>query len=1012
MKIKWLLLYGAMLPMSGISARYITKGDYPQHGLVLNKITNTKTTAPKDKTITGQIVDEKGEGLPGASVVLKGTNIGTNTDAKGNFTIKVPEESTNPVLVISYVGFITEEIAISGRTVVNIPLKADAKSLDEVVVVGYGTQKRSDITGSVASVPKERLSQLPITNVLQAVQGSVAGVNISQSSSVPGSTPSTIIRGQNSINANSGPYVVVDGIPLSKTGGSLNDINPNDIESMEILKDASAVAIYGTNGANGVILITTKRGKTGKPSIRYSTYTGIEEFAHILTPRNGEQYLQKYKDYLAQTGQPQTSPVPNYNELANYNAGITTDWLKEASQTGVLQNHNLSISGGSPNVKYFISGDYLDQKGVIKGYQYKRISFRSNLDVNVTDYLTVGTSLFIANNNYDGGRTNLLNATAMSPYGQEYNSDGSYTIYPMFPEQLYTNPMLGLTTDRVNGSTNLNGNGYAEIQFSGLLKGLKYRMNLGYSYIPTHVATYTGRKANDLLGTAYSSYSETNSYTLENILSYTKDWGKHHLDFTGLYSAQQRKYNTASVTAVGFVNDELSYNNIGAGATQSGSSYADRYGLNSQMLRVNYTYDSRYLLTVTARRDGSSVFGANTSKYGLFPSAALGWNIMNEPFMRDLSLINNLKLRLSVGKSGNEAISVYRTITTDNTVRSPFNGVSSIGAVAGNLGNANLQWESTLSKNIGIDFGLMNNRINGSVELYQNSTTGLLLLRSLPIITGYSNVFDNLGETSNTGIELTLNTRNVTKGDFKWESTFVFASNRNKIVDLYGDKKDDLGNRWFIGQPISVVYDYKLLGVWQKGEDASKQDPGALAGDLKFADLNGDGKITAEDRTILGQTTPKWTGGITNTFHYKNLHLNVFIQTVQGVTRNNADLTYADETGKRNTPIDVGYWTAENQSNTRPSLAYKNPRGYGYASDASYTRIKDVTLSYVFNQNLLEKLHLGELTVYASGRNLHTFTNWIGWDPEAVQQQRGSGDWANNYPLTRTFVLGLNISLR
>lgn len=1004
MKIKWLLLCSLVLSMENLQA----------NNLVANS-TNAKSTLGaytlKEKTITGQITDEKGEGLPGASVAVKGTSIGTNTDSKGNFTLKI-DDSKEAVIVVTYVGFTTQETTVGGRSVVNIQLKADTKSLDEVVVVGYGTQKRSDITGSVASVPKNRLSQLPVTNVMQAVQGSVAGVNVSQSSSIPGSEPSTIVRGQNSINASSGPFVVVDGIPLSKTGGSLNDINPNDIESMEILKDASAVAIYGTNGSNGVILITTKRGKTGKPSIRYSNYTGIEDFSHVLRPRNGAEYLQKYKDYLIQTGQTQTSPVPNYNELTNYNKGIETDWLDLASQTGIMQNHNLSISGGTPNIKYFIGGDYLNQKGVIKGYQYKRISFRSNLDINVTDFLTVGTSLFINNNNYDGGRTNLLNASAMSPYGQIYNNDGTYTIYPMFPEQLYTNPMLGLTTSRVDGNTNLNGNAYGEIKFGGKLTGLKYRMNLGYSFIPKHTGSYTGRQANDMLGTANSFYSQTNSFTLENILSYTKDWDKHHLDLTALYSAQQREYNEASARATGFVNDELGFNSIGAGATQSSSSYADRYGLNSQMLRVNYSYDSRYLFTVTARRDGSSVFGANTSKYGLFPSVALGWNIMNENFMKNNRIVNNLKLRLSVGKSGNEAISVYRTITTNNIVREPFNGLSTIGAVAGNLGNGNLQWETTLSRNIGVDFGFLNNRINGSLELYKNNTTGILLQRSLPIVTGYYNVFDNLGETSNTGIELTLNTRNVTKGDFKWETTVVFASNQNKIVDLYGDKKDDLGNRWFIGQPISVIYDYKLAGVWQKGEDASKQDPGAVAGDLKFTDVNGDGKITAEDRIILGQTAPKWTGGLTNTFHYKNFHLNVFIQTVQGITRNNNDLTYADETGKRNTPIDVGYWTAENMSQTRPSLAYKNPRGYGYASDASFTRIKDVTLSYVFTPTILDKLGLGGLTVYASGRNLYTFTNWIGWDPESSQSQRGSGDWTNNYPLTRQLVLGLNVSLK
>lgn len=1010
MNHKWLLLYGVMLSAQGLLAQGASPVTAPLYASA--RSVRNEADAPAAISVTGTVTDEKGGVLPGATVSLKGSSIGTNTDANGAYTIRIPDGTSDPVLVFSFIGYQAKEVAIGNQTTVNVQLQGDAKSLNEVVVVGYGTQKRSDITGAVASVPKGRLAQLPVTNVLQSIQGAVAGLNITQSSSVPGTAPSVTVRGQNSINANSGPYVVVDGIPISKTGGSLADINPNDIESIEILKDASAVAIYGTNGANGVILVTTKRGTTGKPTIRYSNYVGVENFAHVLTPRTGQEYTQKYADWLSQTNQKQTSPVPNYGELTNYNAGITTDWFKEATQTGILQDHNLSISGGTDKVRYFVSGEFLDQKGVIKGYQYKRASFRSNLDVNLTDYLSVGTSLFIANNNRDGGRSNFLFATAMSPYGQLYNPNGTYAIYPMYPELLYTNPMLGLVTERVDRNTNLNGNGYLELKLPGKLNGLKYRLNMGYSFIPARTGSYVGRAANDLLGTANTFYSETNSYTIENILSYAKDWGKHHFDFTGLYSAQQRRYSESRANAVGFVNDELGFDNVGAGATQTSGSYADQYRLNSQMGRINYSYDSRYLLTVTARRDGSSVFGANTSKYGLFPSVAVGWNISNEGFMKDRRAISNLKLRFSYGKAGNEAISVYRTVTTSGIVRSPFNGVSTIGAVAGNLGNANLQWETTLSRNLGLDFGFVNNRINGSIDVYQNNTKGLLLLRSLPIITGYGSVFDNLGETSNKGIEVTLNTRNVVKGPLKWESTVVFSSNRNRILDLYGDGKSDLGNRWFIGSPISVIYDYRMTGVWQKGEDPSSQDPGAQPGDLKFADTNGDGKITPDDRIILGQTAPKWQGGLTNTFHFGNFNLNVFVQTVQGATINNNDLNYGDESGRRNTPQAVGYWTADNMSQTRPSLAYKNPRGYGYASDASFTRIKDVTLSYVFGQPLLNRLGLGSVTVYVSGRNLYTFSNWIGWDPEAAQAPRGSGDWTNNYPLTRSFVGGINISLR
>jgi len=377
-----------------------------------------------------------------------------------------------------------------------------------------------------------------------------------------------------------------------------------------------------------------------------------------------------------------------------------------------------------------------------------------------------------------------------------------------------------------------------------------------------------------------------------------------------------------------------------------------------------------------------------------------------------MNIFDALKLRASYGKAGNEAIPVYRTITTESTVRYPFNGSSMIGVLANNLGNGDLHWETSKTLNIGADFGILKNRINGSVDIYRTDTKGLILLRNLPIITGYSNIYDNLGETQNHGIELTLNTQNIANGDFKWETNIVFARNKSKIVDLYGDKKSDVGNRWFIGQPIGVIYDYKLIGVWQVGEDPSGSDPGAKPGDLKFADIDKDGKITANDKVIQGQTAPKWTGGLTNTFHYKNFHLNVFVQTAQGALKNNVTLTYADEAGRMNIPAEAGYWTATNKSQTRPSLAYTNTRGYGYPSDNSYTRIKDVTLSYVFSQHLLDKMKLSSLTVYASGRNLHTFTNWIGWDPENNYSFRGSGDWTNNYPLTREIVFGINVSLR
>ena len=966
-------------------------------------------TPPPEFIVNGRITNSKGEGLPNVSVLEKGTTNGTATGDDGSFRIDVA--SGNAVLMVSSVGFIEQEIGVNGRSTINIVLQESINDLNQVVVVGYGTQKRSDITGAVVSVPKSRLTQLPVTNLLHAMEGAVAGVTIRQTSAVPGTSASVLIRGQNSISSGNGPLIVVDGIPFNKAGGLTNDINPNDIESIEVLKDASAVAIYGTNGANGVILITTKRGTSGKPVIRYNAYVGFDNIAHLLDPSSPEAYVQKYADFLEQRGLPQTSVLENQFEVANYNAGKTVDWIEEATRQGIIQDHNLSISGGTQDVKYYLSGDYMKQLGVVKGYQYTRASIRANLDIKITDYLSLGTNLFMTSNNYDGGRANFYLAAAMSPYGTLYNGSGDYEIYPMFQELLYTNPLLGLYVDREDRSKNLNGNVYAEIK-PAFLPGLKYRINASYTYIPTRRGNYTGRNANNTLGRAEVGHSETNSWIIENILTYTKDWDVHHIDFTGLYSAQERNYFTSNAAATGFINDELSFNNLGAGATQTAGAYRDKYDLLSQMARINYSYDSKYLLTLTARRDGSSVFGANTDKFGLFPSVAVGWNISRESFMQNVVFVNNLKIRSSYGKSGNEAIGVYGTVTTAGTNRFPFSGVSTIGVLASNLGNANLNWESTTGLNVGIDFSILKNRVSGTIDFYKTKTEDILLSRRIPIITGYASVLDNLGKTENTGIDISLNTVNIRTTDFTWESTINFSSNKNKLVALYGDGKDDVGNRWFLGQPVSVIYDYTFVGVWQEGEDPADWDPGAKPGDLKFADINGDKKITADDRSVLGTPNPKWIGGIINTFHYKNFHLNIFIQTVQGGLKNNITMTYSDEGGRMNTPKEVGYWTKENKSNSRPALSYFNTRGYGYPTDNNYTRLKDVSLSYVFTQRVVDKLGLAGLTLYLSGRNLYTFTDWIGWDPEYNYSFRGSGDWTNNYPNTRSIVFGANVTLR
>lgn len=961
----------------------------------------------QEPTITGKVFSlSDNMPLPGATVLEKGTNNGTSTDFEGNFTLKV--SNPNAVILISYIGFKTEEIALNGRLSVEVSLSEDTL-LDEVVVVGYGTQKRSDITGSVASVPQERLENLPVTNLTQAIQGTTAGLNVSSGSSVPGSQGGIQIRGLNSINGNTSPFIVVDGTPFY---GTLNDINTRDVKSVEILKDASAVAIYGTRGSNGVILITTKRGNTGKPTVNYSVYGGVEDIPHKLKPMGPEAYVQKYEDYYLQRyGQNPPSVLINQSEIDNYNAGKTTDWLDEVLQTGVLTEHNLSFSGGTETAKYFLSGSYLDEKGVIKGYQYNRINFRSNLDLDVTKWFTAGISAYFANNNYDGGRANLLNATAMSPYSSPYDENGEYDIFPMEPERLFANPLIGLKVDRVDHIKNLSGTAYAIIKPG--IDGLQYRINASYYYNPRFNAQYTGRAANDNNGTAYIYNAETKNWVIENLLTYNKDIQKHHFDVTLLYSAQETNYQNSSVTGVGFLSDALSYHQIESASNISGNSASWRTNLLSQMGRVNYSYDSRYLFTFTARRDGFSAFGANTNKYGLFPSVALGWNIANESFLKDVEKINQLKLRFSYGETGNQAVDVNQTQSTAGTVLFPFGGTALVGTYINGMGNADLQWESTTSANLGADFGVLGNRISGSIEVYKSRTNDLLMRRSIPNITGSTEVWDNIGKLENKGLEITLNTININSGDFKWESGINFSTYKNKLVELDGEGNDNIPNNWFLGESLNSVYTYKMVGIWQEGEDASGWDPTARPGDIKFADINGDGQIDSEnDRVLQGNSLPDWTGGITNTISYKNFTLSFFIQTAQGIMKGNPDINYGDEASRRNVPADFHYWTPENKSNEWPSLiAYQNNKGYSFPRDASYTRIKDVRLSYNVPKSFLEKYNIQNLMIYVAGRNLYTFTDWIGWDPESNQSYRGSGDWTNNYPLVRTISLGLNVSL-
>ncbi|NLR80606.1 TonB-dependent receptor [Chitinophaga eiseniae] len=981
--------------------------------------TNNNNSSPAAPAIEvrGKVTDETGHPLPGVSVRVKNSSQGVSTANDGSYTLRISAEGPQ-VLIFSFVGMVPQEVAVAGSGTFNVTLKASVEQQTEVVVVGYGTQKRSDVTGAVSSVPKERLQNLPVTNVLQSIQGTTPGVNIISNSSKPGSSPAFYLRGLKSVNASNEPLIVLDGIPFS---GSYNDINPNDIASIDLLKDVSASAIYGARGANGVIMITTKQGKTGKPQISYNGYAGPEYQSNVVKQMNGEQYRTKNHWYNIQAGRPDAPDLPYLSEQNNFaNGAKEVNWLKEIAQQGYIHSHELSISGGSDNVKYYLSGTYLKEDGTLKGYQYNRSSIRANVDAKVTSWLRTGVNMFLVNNNNDGGEVSLFNANALSPYGTLYNAAGDYEVYPIAPQTLYTSPLINLYDPAISRSKNMTASGYAEIA-PDFIKGLKYRVNASYSFRPNRSGDYTGRKMGDMQGTAQVINGESKQWIVENLLTYTTQWKKHHLDLTGLYSAQKDENFTSQLDANSFVNDNLDFYNMKAAQVQKTTTSYTGSMLLSQMFRINYNYDSRYLLTATIRRDGYSGFGPD-NKYGVFPSVALGWNIHNEKFMAQLPLISQLKLRASYGTSGNQAVGSYRTLSRLATANYVFDGVTTVGVVPDILGNSKLKWETTSGLNLGIDFALWNNRLSGSIETYSTRTYDLLLSRKIPAANGYTSVYDNIGETANKGLEILLNSRNIQSDNFTWQTAFNISFNRNKVVSLYGDNKDDIGNNLFIGKPLLGIYDYTMTGIWQEGED-SKIDPGAKAGYIKFKDLDNSGKIDAADRSYLGTQLPKYIAGLTNTFTYKNFSLNIFLQDVHGSLRANNILDNRDQAGIINLPASIPYWTSENKINTNPALFYTNPKGYKYAQDASFIRVKDVTLSYNFNKQALQRYNISNLQVYVSGRNLATITKWQGYDPETspssitssstrLNNGQGAGQQSSDfYPLNMSLILGVNISL-
>lgn len=951
--------------------------------------------------VSGRVMDANGEPLIGVNVQVKGTNKGTASDIDGRFSFSDIDDQD--VLVVSYIGYKTQEVSVIGQSSLTIVMQEDAQMLDEVIVVGYGTQKKSDITGSVASISKERLEMVPNLNIAQAIQGSIPGIQVQQTSSGSSPSQSIMIRGRNSIRASNTPLMVVDGIPY---GGSLSDINPNDIESIEILKDASAAAIYGSRGSNGVILITSKKGIEGKPKIRYDGYYSFQDFANYPDYMDGNEYydfkLMRYPEGMTDS------------EKRIYESKEWVDWTDLGTRTGKSQQHNLSVSGGSNSTKYYISGNFLDVKGLMINDDYSRITGRFNLDTKVTSWLTIGTQTQLAYDDKSGLGPNVSLLSRTNPLTRAYDEDGNLAIYIWEEDKQIRNPLQNTLFENTDQSHQITSNNYAVVNFP-FVEGLSYRINTGIRFQSSDESLYIGRNTKDGLearGSSETGRSRTTNTVIENIFSYQREIGLHNLFATGVYSYEKYQYSNQGLNSIGFPHDFISFYSSGQAELVTPNYSFNENVLMSQMLRFNYSYNSRYLMTLTGRRDGYSGFGTD-NKWGIFPSVAFGWNVTNEDFFPANSIFNHLKPRVSYGVNGNQAVGAYESISrlVENNIVSAKQTLA--GYIPSKLGQETLGWESSSTFNIGIDYGLMHDRFTGDINFFNTQTSDLLLNRSISSVHGINSIVQNIGETKNVGFEFAVNARNIIKNNFQWNTSANISFTTNEIVSLYGEldefgsEIDDVGNEWFIGKPIRVNYDFVWDGTWQTSETEQAAKWGSQPGFVKLKDVNNDGELNADDRQIIGQSDPKLLWGMTNSFSYKNFKLNIFIHGVHGVTKQNDLMSdYVNADVRLNT-TNKNWWTPENPTN-KWVVNHLNAewmsgiRGYVY-ENADFVRVKDVSLSYDFTDLGMKGFNFDQVRLFFTARNLYTITKWRGLDPELSSQRQA--------PLQREFVMGINFGL-
>lgn len=982
--------------------------------------------------IQGNVTNDTGEPLAGASVRLKDSNIGTTTDATGNFSLNIP--GNQGVLIISFVGFIPQEVAANGTTDINVMLSRLDNKVDEVVVIGYGSVKRKDITGSVSSVNSEQITQVKaVSTVGQALQGQAAGVQVIQRSGQPGEAVAIKIRGTNSIQAGNEPLYVVDGMPLDFLSAQLN---PSDIESVEVLKDASSTAIYGSRGANGVIMITTKKGRTGKAMVNYSGYYGVQTLRKKKDLISAQEFAMLQNEVAVNDGSPQVWSQSQIDSLA----GKGTDWQDLVYGNAPVQNHDISVSGGNGGTRFYTSFGYFDQDGIIENSNFKRYSFRANLDQKISEKLLANVSLSLQQSNYfqnnyfnaDGGGGVPFTTMVMPPTQGIYDANGKYSVFTGVPWG-QTNP-YGMAKEEYRPNTSLRVIGNVTLTYT-IIDALKLRVSAGVDnnwtkadyYAPSSLSLYVNGGAN-------KNYSNSSTFVNENLLTYTKRFSEHSIDALGGITYQKNKSeNLNSGTFSGFLTDIYQNNNLAAASvrpTNTNSGYSDNT-LISYLGRIHYGYADKYLLTFTGRYDGSSKFSEN-NKYAFFPSGAIGWRVSEEAFMQNVKAVSNLKLRASYGLSGNQAIAPYQTLGQLSTTNITLNNTATTTYYSSRLENKSLKWETTSQLDIGIDLGLFNERLQLTADYYNKRTTDLLLNVTLPPNTGFGSVLQNSGETGNQGFEFQLIGKILTGQGLQWTSTLNFTSNKTKLIDLGKDalgnpilyKEVGTGGNWFpmiIGNSMQQLYGYKVTGVYQTDAEAvSNGEPTKKAGNYKFQDTDANGVVDGDDRIVLTHFEPKFTFGFNNNFTYKNFGLSFLVVGSYGNDIANEFRKYNITLNGNWVPSREAYegrWQAGKGTNTfdKPQANSGNDiRDYAnslWVEDGSYVRVRDITLSYDFPINIISRLKIASLQVFISGQNLITLTSYSGYDPEAAWQSATINGWdRGNYPSTKSVTGGVKVN--